>query len=328
MIRIKDLFNVVKAKSNSFSDYSLGDVPFITNGYYENGFVGFVEPCDSDRVFEEIGICVSAFCEATVQIPPFLPRGNGGSGLCVLKPIKKMSYDELVNYASIINTSIKWRYSYGRMVNKKRLEKELIPEIQVIKMDFKEKINVYIPKNETFKLFNEQIELKDFLVTKLFTLQHGDFHSLQDLDEGKSPTVSRLNTNNGIMGYYEKPSEAKIYMPMTITISTVTGDAFVQLDEYIATDNVVICEPINPLFPETLFFIVMMLNRDKWRWMYGRQCYKTKFSKTVIKLPADENGILDEEIIHKFVRSHYGWKSIERYITKNQISCKSSNIVP
>ncbi len=322
MIRIKDIFNVVKAKSKSFLDYSLGEVPFITNGYYENGFVGFVEPCESDRVFEEIGICVSAFCEASVQLPPFLPRGNGGSGLCVLKPIKKMSYDELVNYASIINTFIKWRYSYGRMVNKKRLENELIPEIQVMEIDFKEKINSLIPKNETNDSFDGQIELKDFLVTELFTLQHGDFHSLQDLAEGKYPTVSRLNKNNGIVDCFEKLSTAEIYTPLTITISTVTGDAFVQLDKYIATDNVVICNPINPLFPETLFFIAMMINREKWRWMYGRQCYKTKFSKTVIKLPVDENGKLDEETIYKFVRSHYGWKCIERYIDKSQSPCK------
>jgi len=118
------------------------------------------------------------------------------------------------------------------------------------------------------------------------------------------------------VGHYSKPDDADIYNPLTITVSTVSGQAFVQLDDYISTDNVVICLPKKDYKITTLFFVVMMLNRGKWRWMYGRQCYKTKFSKTVILLPYSD-GKLDESFMRNFVESQPAWDIIDRYVKKH-----------
>ena len=78
-VPLTKLFTVEKAKSKGFENYEKGDVPFITNGIGNNGVQGFVKPNETARVFTIDAICVSAFCEATVQKAPFLPRGNGGS---------------------------------------------------------------------------------------------------------------------------------------------------------------------------------------------------------------------------------------------------------
>ncbi|WP_226530840.1 hypothetical protein [Metabacillus niabensis] len=104
--------------------------------------------------------------------------------------------------------------------------------------------------------------------------------------------------------------------PLTITVSTVTGQAFVQLDRYIATDNVVICTAKQHLRPTTLFYIATALNSEKWRWMYGRQCYKKKFAKTIIPLPTKKDKI-DEDTIENIVKSTWGWEMIESNINKN-----------
>jgi len=312
-------FDIITAHSKAFSDYSEGKVAFISNGFYNNGILGYVDSYGKDKVFTELAICVSAFCEATVQKPPFLPRGNGGSGLTVLVPKQSMTYDELLNYAGFINTFIKWRYSYGRMVNKDRLVKEYLPENIKFRNLFAEKTPYLIPneKNEALKV--TKLILLDFPITKLFTLEHGDFHSLNELDDGQYPTVSRVEYNNGIVGYYNKPEDALIYQPLTLTVSTVTGDCFVQIDEYIATDNVVVLTPIDDLKSTTLFFISLLINKEKWRWMYGRQCYKTKFSSTIIKLPVNSKGELDETLIKQIVVSRWGWKFINSYLTRQNI---------
>ncbi len=128
MVVLSDLFIVHNSKSGGFESYQQGNVRFISNGFQNNGIVGLVEPKPNDRVFNFKGICVSAFCEATVQEPPFLSRGNGGSGLIVLEPRKSMSNEELLYYAAYINETIRWRFSFGRMVSKDRIEQQNIKE--------------------------------------------------------------------------------------------------------------------------------------------------------------------------------------------------------
>lgn len=120
-VPLTKLFAIQKAKSTGFENYEKGNIPFITNGIGNNGVQGFVKPNETARVFKTDAICVSAFCEATVQKAPFLPRGNGGSGLSVLVPKQTMILDELLLHASYINKVYGWRFSYGRMIKLDRL---------------------------------------------------------------------------------------------------------------------------------------------------------------------------------------------------------------
>ena len=132
---------------------------------------------------------------------------------------------------------------------------------------------------------------KTFLVTDFFNLARGHFHSIANLDPGTNPTISRVSTDNGLVGFYDKPEKAKIWPSGTITVSTVTGDAFVQPVPFIATDNVVLCCP-KPNYEdaglEWRLFAQLMINQMKWRYSYGRQCYKRKFAKTEIVMPVTE----------------------------------------
>ena len=307
---VSDLFKIHHSKSKGFESYDSGEVPFVSNGLMNNGVIGFVSPLESDRVFDFRGICVSAFCEATVQEPPFLPRGNGGSGLMVLEPIAEMNKEELFYYASYINESFKWRFSFGRMVKKDRFkglpiepygqEKSLI---SVQKLLPKGQVSATkIKHNRNFLIFN---------IEDLFNMRRGDFHALDKLDPGKYPTVSRVAFNNGIVGYFDPPERAKVYPKYFITVSTVSGDAFVQLEDFIATDNVIVCKPKLNLKITTLFFIQVMLNNVKWRYSYGRQCYKTKFAKTGIPLPVTKARSLDEDYMESVIKNTTYWPIVK-----------------
>jgi len=91
---VKDLFLQDTAKSHAYSSYQEGGTAFISNGLSNNGVVGYVTSQPGDKVFDSTAICVSAFCEATVQSPPFIARGNGGSGLIVLRPKHQVTAEE------------------------------------------------------------------------------------------------------------------------------------------------------------------------------------------------------------------------------------------
>jgi type I restriction-modification system DNA methylase subunit len=158
------------------------------------------------------------------------------------------------------------------------------------------------------------VKWRTFSVTDIFELDRGDFHSIADLDADHYPTISRVSTDNGCVGFYDKPDDARLWPPGTVTVSSVTGDAFVQPVTFIATDNVVLCTlrgRYKTLSPSSLFFIQAMLNHIKWRYSYGRQCYKTKYSKTQVILPISEGGELDEPLMSAVVEGANHWPLIQ-----------------
>ena len=155
---------------------------------------------------------------------------------------------------------------------------------------------------------------KRYKVTELFNLKRGNFHSIADLDPGTYPTVSRVSTDNGLVGFYEKPSNASVWSPKTITVSSVTGDAFVQPVNFIATDNVVLCilkDEYAHISLNALMFIELMLDAVKWRYSYGRQCYKTKFAVTEIVLPCTGRGDIDWEYMETVVENTPYWPLVK-----------------
>ena len=100
-----------------------------------------------------------------------------------------------------------------------------------------------------------------------------------------------------------------------LIISTVSGDAFLQLHDFIATDNVIICKPRLQFRVTTLVFMQFMLKRQKWRYSYGRQCYKTKFSNSTIFLPSNSDGSVDEDKIENIVKNTSYWKYVETHLS-------------
>ncbi|HIF9158915.1 TPA: restriction endonuclease subunit S [Photobacterium damselae] len=125
---ISTFFEMTAAKSKSTDDYSAGDVPFVTNTEMNNGVVSYVEPFDSDKVFEGPAICISGLGHATVHLGTFLPKGNGGDSCTVLIPKEELTNNELLYYAALFNTLHGWRFTFGRKTSKRRLESlELTP---------------------------------------------------------------------------------------------------------------------------------------------------------------------------------------------------------
>jgi type I restriction enzyme M protein len=151
---------------------------------------------------------------------------------------------------------------------------------------------------------------KRLKVTDLFDLDRGDFHSLADLDPGTFPTISRIGTDNGLEGFYDKPEGARLWPPRTITVSSVSADAFLQPVSFIATDNVVLCtlkEEYADIDLECLMFVELVLNDIRWRYSYGRQPYKTKLAEAEFVLPTDRNGEIDWQYMRDMVMNTKHW---------------------
>ena len=153
-----------------------------------------------------------------------------------------------------------------------------------------------------------------FAAEDIFSIQRGDFHSIAALDPGGYVTISRIGVDNGFVGFHDIPDGARQWPAWTITVSTVTGDAFAQPVPFIATDNVVMCTP-RPEFdgftPASLTFASQMLNSSKWRYSYGRQCYQNRFAKTPFVLPVLADGGLDYGYMEALVEGIPYWQFVK-----------------
>jgi hypothetical protein len=168
-------------------------------------------------------------------------------------------------------------------------------------------------------LASSAMKWQQFTIVQLFDLERGDFHSIADLDLGEYVTMSRISTDNGFVGFYDKPNGAKVWPAKTITVSTVTGDAFLQPVPFIVTDNVVLLtlkKEYAKLSLPCLFFVSWALNTAKWRYSYGRQCYKTKLANTGLFLPVIESGDIDTSYMEAIVRNTTYWPLVEATCTK------------
>lgn len=116
---ISGFFDVQNGKSSGEKNYIEGITPYISSGDLSNSIIRLVD-AEEGEVFTGGAITVTAFGQAYVQPWQFMARGNGGSSVRVLIPKFKMSFNDLVWFASQINAQ-RWRFFYARMAIKSRI---------------------------------------------------------------------------------------------------------------------------------------------------------------------------------------------------------------
>lgn len=125
--RLDKLFNMDVARSGGTKDYPSGSTPFVTSSQVNNGVVAYVEPLEGDKIFCGPAIAISGLGHATVHTGKFLPKGNGGDSLTVLKPKETATLSDLISMAASFNALHSWRFSFGRKCSKSRLASLEIP---------------------------------------------------------------------------------------------------------------------------------------------------------------------------------------------------------
>jgi len=132
-----------------------------------------------------------------------------------------------------------------------------------------------------------------FEIKALFTVQSGDFHSLDELDVGDVPLISCGDLNNGLIGYFDVPAANQYSHAITVAYNG-SWPLTTKFHPYSfgAKDDVAVLTPIEPMSDAMLLYVGAMLNRMVWRYSYGRKCFKAKLQNVEIRLPIfRKNGI-------------------------------------
>lgn len=315
-VRLADLFDVDSGEFHAVHELDPGDVPLISCGAVEDGLVGYFDIPTEQRHRNAITVAYNGSWPLLAKFHPY--DFGAKDDVAVLTPRAPMRDKTLLYVAAVLNM-MTWRYSYYRKTFRTRVRNTSIPvPMKRGKIDesgieaLMKGSNALIPTRQPKATPLPKLShWKRFSIIDLFMVVRGDFHSLADLDPGPYMTVSRVVADNGVVGYFDRPEGAKVYSAGTITISTLGGDAFVHMDEFIATDNVMILLPVTPVSLTTRLFIALMLNQQKWRYSYGRQCYREKFLATDLWLPvADSLGTLDETYMRETVEQGEYWPDV------------------
>jgi len=309
---IEELFHLHRARSGLHSDYAAGDVAYVGNGLENNAVMGFVKALPGDKTFTFRGIAISAFCEATVQAPPFIACGRAGNGLVVLEPKSPMPSAQLAYIAAYINLAVCWRFNWYRQVTADRIRRLLIPS--KLPPGIKYDVAAALPKLSGTAPPKWQLSFQPYVLGDIYDLVPGDFHSLSNLPAGSIPIVSCGDANNGVSGYVDVVKGTHKNR-LTIAFNGMnTLTAKYHPYEFAAKDDVAVCLPRNQLRLTTELFIQMMINRERWRYSYYRKCFAEKLRRFAIHLPT-ANGKLDEDTMQAVVAAAPYWQYIQNKAT-------------
>lgn len=308
---ISEIFDLQRAKSGLLSQYEAGDIAYVGNGLTDNGVLAYVTPLDGDRIFHNPAIVISAFCEATVQMPPFIACGRAGNGLVVLTPKTEMDLASMACIAAYINVAVRWRFNWYRQVTANRLMALMVPEVEQVNLEFS------VMDSLPAVSFQHSMNLSPmtygmFKLDDLFDLIPGDYHSLSALSPGVTPVVSCGDFNNGIAGLFDV-SDPIYKNRLTVALNGSPLTTKYHHYDFAAKDDVAVCIPKRDYKLATILYIGVTLNRERWRYSYYRKCYMSKLRRFAIYVP-ETLGEPDESAIETIMAAAPYWPYVKEQL--------------
>jgi hypothetical protein len=311
--RLGDLFEVKSPSVSSkidLEEIGCGKYPFVTGQATNNGVEGFYDYFTEEKnvitvdriTYSFIGYQESNFsCNDNVKI---------------LKP-KFILNKFIALYLCTILKNEKYRYNYGRITSNHRLAetklklpatfngepnwKYINDYIESVYKNIHEKLscNSVIEKNLMLKTES----WKSFNLIDLFKITGSKTTPLLELEEygnGKYPFVTTQATTNGVAGFYDYFTEKGNVL---VIDSAVIGYCAYQLLDFSASDHV---EKLIPKFEMDEYiglFLTVILNKEQYRYNYGRKASQSRLKQRNIKLPTTSGGKPDWDFMKNYIKS-------------------------
>ena len=295
-MKLLELFNIDYGQHeyNSKSNLEEGNTLLISSQGEDNGCYGFfsIKPKYSPPIITTPR--TGSIGEAFVQVEKCCVDDN----CLTLIPKQEYPVEYLFYIASMVRHH-KWRFMYGRQITPQRIGRVevLSPSEFKTKLNFIKMINELKPKKQVIKEINYKHKKEEFEIKDLFDVNSGEYHSINNLKKGKIPLISCSDMDNGIAGFYDIPDKNTHKDCITIAYDGKPLTAKYHNYKFSAYDNVGVLTPLKKMGKTTLIFITLLLNIERWRYGYGRKCYKQKLERLKIKLPVNDKGDVDEGFI-------------------------------
>jgi hypothetical protein len=303
-VKLSKLFTIEYPRQMIFSEQEINNsgVNFISSKGTNNGVVTKIEISPERRVYPGGAITVplkGTVLQAFYQRDPFQIAHQ----IAVLYPIEPMSEKEIFFYVLCIRKN-KYRFNYGRQADK-TLADILVPEHmprlwEVISIEELSDINKKSLSTKHLELNTASWKL--FNLSNLFEITGSTTTPLLELEEygqGKYPYVTTQASNNGVEGFYDYHTENGGVLTVD---SAVLGYCSYQPLNFSASDHVEKLVPKFELNKYIAMFLTTIINKEQYRYNYGRKCSQERMEQRSIKLPS-KNDQPDWQFMEGYIKS-------------------------
>ncbi len=305
-MKLKDLCEIEYGQreyhSKVFLEDEHGSIPLISSGASDNGFFGRfnIRP----RYKNVISVA------STGSVGWAFYHGYDcciDDNCLVLSPREKLS-DEKMLYLTLLINKDRYRYMYGRQVTPKRIGNIDLP-------DFPDYVNSQKMPNVS-KIQNieksTEISLKDknwewFKLSDLFTFERGKCGSAEKLLE-KGDEISYVGAKKEDNGFMYKVVRDENYVTKSNCIVFVgdgqgsVGYSTYQEADFIGSTTLSMGRNDN-LNKHNAIFIITLLDKERFKYSFGRKWNGEKLKNTKIKLPIDKNGNPNWQFMENYIKS-------------------------
>ena len=142
---------------------------------------------------------------------------------------------------------------------------------------------------------------KWFRYEQIFEIKKGKRLTKADMKSGEIPYIGASDSNNGVTSHIANDEHLHTANTITVSYNGSIAEAYYQNKNFWATDDVNVLYPKFDMNQYSAFFFTTLINREKYRFNYGRKWDKELMCISEIKLPIDCQGNPD-------------WKWIENYV--------------
>ncbi len=312
-MKVRDLFqlkNGLVSSGLAISQIKNGQfsLPFVRpSSQYSNLVAGYLDPSkiDKSHIFEKDSIIVSTNGQGSHSYSyvcsfQFVPN----SDVAVLIPKKPMDIKLKIFYAMCI-TKNRFKFSYGRKPKGKRLDNIELPQSipsWVASEGFIDVDNISKPILQQTVNLNLK-SWKKFKYSELFNIERGKGPRKKNLTTyGKIPFVTSSDINNGWSGF---TTAIPTHKANTIGVNRngSVGSAFYQPLDFCSTEDVHIFNPKFQMNKYIAMFLISVIQKEKYRYNYGRKWGIGRMNESEIKLPITTEGKPDWNFVETFVKS-------------------------
>jgi hypothetical protein len=236
-----------------------------------------------------------------------------GRDVAILRPKVELTKQRILFYCLCIKAN-RYRFGFGRQANK-TLSSLLVPSIEEIpswvdatSLNQIDGANDAISKDQPPKVAPST--WGKFRLDALFDIKKGRRLTKNQMQEGSTPFIGAIDSNNGHRQYVSVSPE---HTGNTITVNyngNGVAEAFYQTDAYFASDDVNVLYPKFDLNAYRAMFLCTVIRQEKFRFNYGRKWHLERMNETVVRLPATSAKEPDWTFMEGYIKSLPYSKSI------------------
>jgi len=313
-----EVFFFERGERYKTDDHIAGDTAYIASTKLNNGISGYVEPPEYMKVHKNA-----------------ITLNNSGSvGYCFYHPYKFVCSDhctviDIIDKKQNLNIyialflkpiieKVKTRYNFAREISNSRLGNETIllpvdknknPDWKFIENYIKNTADNIIYNNKQIshiknsKKLLDTVNWKEFMFEELFEFEKGA-EVIKDLSGGEIPLISATKFNNGFSGFYEDIKKIFNKNKITVASNGTVGKSFYQNYDFIATGDInVLSLKKHNLNKYIASFLCTIIDKEQFRFGYGRKWGVERMKQSKIKLPVDNKGNPDWQFMEDYIKS-------------------------